>query len=247
MQETQEMQVQFLGWKDSLEEKMQPIPEFMPGEAHEQRSLAGYSPIVAKSRTWLMWSSTQASILPGKYLTLSHFIFSCLKFLLCKWDKLICLPQSESNKMKNEKNMALCKCQVVLIIISHRKLENSWIKLCSGACHKEGSHAQPSVLARGSHLSRRVPSVPPARDPSGWMTRIFLLLTFGSENYQIILPKTCFCKGGEVEAMSTSSYFNRCQRPAIIKCGWFFSLPNPGEIPDEKKQSNEHCREPSHY
>ena len=191
MQETREMQVQFLGWKDSLEEKMQPIPEFMPGEAHEQRSLAGYSPIVTKSRTWLMWSSTQASILPGKYLTLSHFIFSCLKLLLCKWDKLICLPQSESNKMKNGKNMALCKCQVVLIIIIifHIKLEKSWIKLCRRAFHKEGSLAQPSVLASGSRLSRHVPSVPPARDPSGWMTCISLLLTFGSENYQIILPK----------------------------------------------------------
>ena len=40
----QETLVQFLGQKDPLEKRMQPIPVFLPGEFHKQRSLAGYSP-----------------------------------------------------------------------------------------------------------------------------------------------------------------------------------------------------------
>ena len=39
----QETQVQSLGREDPLEEKWQPIPAFLPGEFHGQRSLAGYS------------------------------------------------------------------------------------------------------------------------------------------------------------------------------------------------------------
>ena len=39
------MQVQSLGQEDPLEEGMAtPIPVFLPGEFHGQRSLAGYSP-----------------------------------------------------------------------------------------------------------------------------------------------------------------------------------------------------------
>ena len=33
-----------LGWEDLLEKGMQPIPVFLSGEFHGQRSLAGYSP-----------------------------------------------------------------------------------------------------------------------------------------------------------------------------------------------------------
>ena len=43
MQETYEMQVQFLGWEDPLEESMQPTSVFLPGESYGQRSLAVYS------------------------------------------------------------------------------------------------------------------------------------------------------------------------------------------------------------
>ena len=39
-----EIWVQSLGWEDPLEKEMQPTPEFLSGESHEQRSLAGYSP-----------------------------------------------------------------------------------------------------------------------------------------------------------------------------------------------------------
>ena len=46
MQETQETQVQFLGWEDTLEKEMDRIstPVFLPGKFHGQRSLVGYSP-----------------------------------------------------------------------------------------------------------------------------------------------------------------------------------------------------------
>ena len=43
-QEIQEMQVQSLGQEDPLEEGMAIHSSFWPGESHEQRSLAGYSP-----------------------------------------------------------------------------------------------------------------------------------------------------------------------------------------------------------
>ena len=36
----------------------QPTPGFLLGESHGQESLAGYSPGVAKSQTWLKWLST---------------------------------------------------------------------------------------------------------------------------------------------------------------------------------------------
>ena len=40
----QETHVQSLGWEDLLEKEMQPIPVFLSGAFHGQRSLAGYSP-----------------------------------------------------------------------------------------------------------------------------------------------------------------------------------------------------------
>ena len=43
MQEMQEAWVQPLVLEDPLEEAQQPIPIFLPGEFHGQRSLAGHS------------------------------------------------------------------------------------------------------------------------------------------------------------------------------------------------------------
>ena len=37
----QETRVQSLGQKDPLEKEMQPIPVFLPGKSHVQRSLVG--------------------------------------------------------------------------------------------------------------------------------------------------------------------------------------------------------------
>ena len=39
----QETWVQSLGWEDPLERGWLPAPEFLPGEFHGQRSLAGYT------------------------------------------------------------------------------------------------------------------------------------------------------------------------------------------------------------
>ena len=39
--------------EDPLGRAWQPTPVFLPGESHGQKSLAGYSPWVAKSRTQL--------------------------------------------------------------------------------------------------------------------------------------------------------------------------------------------------
>ena len=43
-QEMQETWVRSLGWKDTLEEGMQPTSVFLPGEFHGQRSLEGSNP-----------------------------------------------------------------------------------------------------------------------------------------------------------------------------------------------------------
>ena len=40
----QEMWVRSLGGEDPLEKGMAPTPVFLPGKAHGQRSLVGYSP-----------------------------------------------------------------------------------------------------------------------------------------------------------------------------------------------------------
>ena len=39
----QETRVRSLSWEDPLEKVRQPTAVFLPGESHEQRSLAGYS------------------------------------------------------------------------------------------------------------------------------------------------------------------------------------------------------------
>ena len=40
-----------LGGEDPLEKEMEPTPVFLPEESHEQRSLAGYTPWIAKNQT----------------------------------------------------------------------------------------------------------------------------------------------------------------------------------------------------
>ena len=39
-----ETSVQSLGWEDPWRREWLPTPVFLPGELHEKRSLAGYSP-----------------------------------------------------------------------------------------------------------------------------------------------------------------------------------------------------------
>ena len=47
-----------LGWEDPLEEGMQPTLVFLPGEAHGQWSLAGYSPWGHKELDMTEWLNT---------------------------------------------------------------------------------------------------------------------------------------------------------------------------------------------
>ena len=49
----QETWVRSLGQEDPLEKEMEPTPVFLPEESHEQRSLAGYTPWIAKNQTRL--------------------------------------------------------------------------------------------------------------------------------------------------------------------------------------------------
>ena len=51
MQETWAIWVRFLCQEDPLRRAWQPTPVFLPGESYGQRSLAGNSPQVTKSRT----------------------------------------------------------------------------------------------------------------------------------------------------------------------------------------------------
>jgi len=68
----------------SRKRKWQPTPVFLPGESHEQRSLAGYNPWVARVRYNLATKLPTTSILPTLYsffnLTVSAFNFLCFGF-----------------------------------------------------------------------------------------------------------------------------------------------------------------------
>ena len=53
--------VQSLDWEDPLEEEWQPSPLFLPGEPHEQRSLAAYSPWGHKELDMTEWLNMHAA------------------------------------------------------------------------------------------------------------------------------------------------------------------------------------------
>ena len=61
-----ETQVRSLGQEVPLEKGMQPIPVFMPGESHGQRSLADYSPSGCKEL-----DATDTSTFHGKVESVS--------------------------------------------------------------------------------------------------------------------------------------------------------------------------------
>ena len=63
--------------------KRQPTPVFLPGESHGQRSMAGYSPQVTKSRTWLKQLSTSTY----KACRLTSLLLYNLKARVFVWSK----------------------------------------------------------------------------------------------------------------------------------------------------------------
>ena len=63
MKETRETRVQSLGQENPWRKKWQPIPVYLPREAHGQRSLAGYSPWGLKESDMTELTHTQTHIL----------------------------------------------------------------------------------------------------------------------------------------------------------------------------------------
>ena len=61
VQETQEMQVQFLGQKDPVEEGIATYSGVLPGESQGQRSLAGYCPKDCKESGRFHWDYLSAT------------------------------------------------------------------------------------------------------------------------------------------------------------------------------------------
>ena len=59
----QEMQVLFLGGEDPWRREWQPIPVFLPGKFHGQRSLAGYS----------SWGCKESDMTERTHKDSSHF------------------------------------------------------------------------------------------------------------------------------------------------------------------------------
>ena len=57
----QETQVWFLGQEDPLQKEWLPIPVFLPGEFHGQRSLAGHSPWGCKELNMTGWLALSLS------------------------------------------------------------------------------------------------------------------------------------------------------------------------------------------
>ena len=75
MRETQEMQVQFLGWEDPLEEEIATSSSILVWEIPLTEEPGGYSPGTAASRTWLSnWAHVQWDYTCSYHLIqLSHF------------------------------------------------------------------------------------------------------------------------------------------------------------------------------
>ena len=76
MQEMQETQVQFLGGNMPWRRKWQPTPVFLPGEFHEQRSRAGYSPRGHKESDRTEYALTSLTAEPKLFSTGYHGLYS---------------------------------------------------------------------------------------------------------------------------------------------------------------------------
>ena len=73
MQETQEMQVQSLGWEDSLEKEMAIPSSILAWEIHGQRSLGGYGPYCSKRVIQDLMTKQQQQISNQRILQPSHY------------------------------------------------------------------------------------------------------------------------------------------------------------------------------
>ena len=85
----QETQVRFVGWEDPLGRKWEPIPVFLPGKSHGQRSFAGYSSWSHK-RVWHNLATKQTTIVSIKMasLGLTDEFNWFIKRKMTKWGKI---------------------------------------------------------------------------------------------------------------------------------------------------------------
>ena len=70
-----------LSWEDPLEKGMVPIPVFLLGESHAQRSLAGFSPWGHKQLDTIWTNNT--------FTYEDTAIVPCLRYVLCQWGAMI--------------------------------------------------------------------------------------------------------------------------------------------------------------
>ena len=75
MQKSQEVWVQSLGWEDPWRRKWQPTAVLLPGEAHGQRNLAGYSPWGHKELDMTEQLSTHLSSNKSKTIKIEYINF----------------------------------------------------------------------------------------------------------------------------------------------------------------------------
>ena len=98
-----ETKVQSLGQEDPLGKEMATTPIFLPGESHEQRSLADYSPWSCKESdtTEHARTHTQDFVLNAKICTILPPLNSKGKcFYTWKWFFLCGVPEPETSKEK---------------------------------------------------------------------------------------------------------------------------------------------------
>ena len=79
----QETWARFSGWKDLLEKELQPIPIFLPGKFHGQRSLVDYSPQCWKELDVNEWLSPTPHTYPQSYSRIHRPLFR--KFALIEY------------------------------------------------------------------------------------------------------------------------------------------------------------------
>ena len=83
-------------WRSPGEGNGEPTPVFLPGESHEQRSLAGYSPWGRKESDTTEQLTLSLFLQSIKILTLTHG-FTVLKFPYYKTFILTCISLTEVN------------------------------------------------------------------------------------------------------------------------------------------------------
>ena len=81
----------FLDWEDPMEEKWQPIPVFLPGKSHGQRSQADYMASQESDMTYQLTTTT--TILTFGSGSFSSFFAYVCQIIFIKWQTLYVWPE----------------------------------------------------------------------------------------------------------------------------------------------------------